>query len=150
QLILPGGYIIERTNGTVDTDDVPRHQMAAMKVLSFLYELAGGVRGSRLAYNTSRFSAETNVEGRFSVALSDSAASVPMPPAPPAEPQVDRPEEGKANQPAYKAADIARRAQAAGESLAEIQDDSKSISGRDLSGQAKEKKALWALEGVSS
>jgi hypothetical protein len=158
QLILPSGYSVRRVGGTVDSDELPQRELAAVQVARFLYELAGGIRPWFAAMQAVH--PETSVQYYDSSGSMAPTAATPAPPALPA-PAVDMRAEARPDAMHPKAEEAATTRE-----LAKVQQQlqeqrSSSATGRDsdqlaaqvaepVPAKGAELKQPWALEGVSS
>lgn len=171
QLFLPNGYAVRHSGGTVEADGVPPREMAALKVMRFLYELSGGVRPS---YHSAEANRLSSIRGAFDgVDLHSRAAQSDSGPVPVSAEPATVPMAARELRLEQKLAESPERLAAQSRSAARLKDDAnlpidksesgrKSIRestklGRDVSlgfgvvaGQDRDTKRLWALQGVST
>lgn len=158
-LFLPSGYSIRRTGGSVEPDNIEPRELAAMQVLRFLYDLAGGIRPLYLSKGSARisnsFSAvfEASPEAKSATSpqtdyLSADPSATPPPAAEPAVTASGSVAQADGDRRRVLARDLADR-----NSTLALAEESRTQTAERLSEPAEAKSSstqLWALEGVSS
>jgi hypothetical protein len=139
QLLLPSGYVLRGSSGTVEPDDLPPPEIPARKVLRFLYEMGGGFQPWYLTTDSPKASSPyIGFDRGRALTLELKSGATPYPPV---------------------ASSIAKRADASTYRLNDKRGESApqsevtlgaKMKAQDMAASAAGVSKLWALEGINS